>query len=120
MRTFLFLLLISVSVCAWAVGRESEPVPEETPEQVPEVAEPAPALPVEPTPEPIVVPQQPVRAFSLELNGENRNPEAPPIARIDLTPKTTEEHTIQLNAWFEIQVSNGRWYSIPELVQLLR
>ena len=118
------LVIIIILSCAWlgAIGRdEPEPQPEPAPapvmEQTPDIP-----TPIDTTPPDEVVKQepQPTHEFSLVFNGINRYNEAPTIARINIGPRTTATHSVQLNAWFEVKVGEDEWYSIMDLVELIR
>lgn len=132
MRITLLMLFIVCFTMLAAIGVE-EPEPEPTPPPVPAPAPEEPAPAPEPTPEPAPTPEPvpviqaeapapvtPRREYSLVFNGINRYNEAPAIARLNIGPQTAENHTVQLEGWFEIQVGEDEWYSVLELVELLR
>ncbi|MCD4829426.1 MAG: hypothetical protein K8R90_08395 [Candidatus Cloacimonetes bacterium] len=119
-------VVLSFLLCSFlalgAVGmEESAPKPE------PVVEEPTPEPASAPIPEPVIEEkavqvevQVPRHKYSLVINGIKRYSDVPTIARISLRPQITDTHTVQLDAWFEIKVGEEDWYSVPELVELLR
>ena len=121
MRLVLLTLLVFSLSLLGAIGRD-DPVETTTPEPVEQPVEQEPEV----MPQPVMQETVPVREltprheFSLVFNGINRYSDTPPIARISLHPQTTESHTVELEAWFEIKVGEDEWYSVLELVDLLR
>ena len=124
MRITLLLVLVLGLALLNAVGRdEPDPTPEPEPVEVAPAPEPAPVVIPEPTPAPELVEvtqPEPRHEYSIVFNGINRYSDAPAVARINIGPQTAENHTVQLGAWFEIQVGENEWYSVMELVDLIR